>query len=56
MSGLFAFRWVAAIASAMAGGLGVFCAAETYYQPQLFLYAVAFVVIAFVIGDVRARL
>jgi hypothetical protein len=47
---------VAAVASAMVGGLGVFCAVETYYEPEFFLYAVALLVIAFVIGDLRARL
>ena len=55
MSGLFAFRWVAAITSAMVGGLGVFFAVETYYEPRFFLYAVAFLVVAFTIGGLRVR-
>jgi hypothetical protein len=55
MSGFFSFRWVAAIASALVGGLGVFCAVETYYEPEFFLYAVAFLVVALTIGGLRAR-
>jgi hypothetical protein len=41
--------------ASLVGGLGVFCAVETYYQPQFLLYAVAFLVIAITIGSLRAR-
>jgi len=55
MSGLLAFRWAAAIASALVGGFGVFCAVESYHEPQFFLYAVGFLLVAFFISSLRAR-
>jgi hypothetical protein len=55
MSGLLAFRWLAALASALVGGFGVFCVVESYSEPQFFLCAVAFLVVAFAIGSLRAH-
>ena len=46
---------ISQLAAAMVGGLGVFCAVETYYEPEFFLYAVAFLVVALTIGGLRAR-